>query len=120
MYKNMTIKEVKKSSLLYPDDYHFLLVIDEIPYFLFFIKNEHIGFSVNFAHREDRCIACKGEPKQDSYCFNLFTFELYRDIIEHMFSSSTIRMRLLTTYHDLYEDLKEELVFIRQLEEGDK
>jgi hypothetical protein len=113
----MKIDELKNESSFSSYDYSFNLSIDNISYFLLLTKSERTGIKIVFVHREDNCHVCKGEVKRYWHCFNLFTLELYRDIVEYMLSSPAIRVRLLTTYHDLYEALKEELAFIHELEE---
>ena len=117
MYENMKIEELKNHPLTFSYHFTFKLSIDDISYFLLINKSGHTGVKFLFAHNEDHCHYCKGSVKKGNFRFNLFTYEVYRDIVEYMLSSSTLRVKLLTTYHDLYEGLKEELAFIHELEE---
>jgi len=111
------MEELKNHPLTLSNDYSFKLFVDDISYFLLINKSNHTGIKFLFMHNEDRCHACKGSVKRGKCCFNLFTLELYRVLVEYMLSSSALRVRLLTTYNELYECLKEELAFIHELEE---
>lgn len=117
MYENIKLEELKNHPLTLSNDYSFKLFVDDITYLLLINKSNHTGIKFLFVHHEDCCHACKGTVRKGKFCFNLFTLELYRDLVEYMLSSSTLRMRLLTTHHDLFEGLKEELEFIHELEE---
>jgi len=81
------------------------------------VKTRSTGINFLFTHKETRCHACKEKVKKGSSCYNLFTMELFQNIIEHMFSSTTLRIRLLTMYQELYKDLKKELSNLHEFKE---
>jgi len=117
MYKQIVIKELKETPKFHVGDYFFELIVDNFSYLLVITKAEQVGIRFAIKHNEERCHACKGTVKKEYFCFNLFTLELYREIVEYMLFSSTFRVKLMMTHHDLHECLKKELAFICQLEE---